>query len=627
MRRAIPATGVCLLALTGAGWAQDRASQADEVIELKTITVTANRTPTEKDKVGSKVEQVIQAQIEAKSRPVLSDYLNLLPGVSFASNGGLGTQGGLFVRGLGSKYVKTFYNGIDISDPANTQVQTHYQYFLTGGASNIEVLKGSQSTLYGSNAIAGLIDISTLGHAEHGVHHTTEAEGGSFGTARGRYGFTAANDGSRFAANVSGLHTDGISAADGFPEKDGYDNVTLDLVAEHRINEAFSVFGSALYIDTTAQYDDDGADNLVNEGKSRTMAGRFGFNLDLMDERLKNTFSMQSFEMDRQDTSEFFGTISTARYLGKRQKFDYQGSFEVHDNLLLQYGIDHERQQANVVSDWSPANGKHHLTGIWSQAAFSPAERLVLTAGLRHDEHSEFGGYTTYRGTASYLFDRFGTRLHSSVGTGFRAPSVAELYETPTGNPDLKPETSVSFDLGIEQSFANDRLVADVTYFQIDVGDQIISRYPLAYGQISGTTRSRGLEISFTYAATDWLDIGGSYTYTDSKSEKGERNLRIPRHAFVLSASAKPSEKWTVDADLKYVSNTVDAAYDSAPPYSRVLVPLDDYVLVNARVAYQLTDSTQIYLRGENLLNENYQTVKGYGTPGLAAFAGIKAKF
>lgn len=603
----------------GTAAAQEAGADEQNATQLPELVLTANRTPTEKSKVGSKVEQVGEAEIEAKARPVVSDYLNLLPGVSVTANGGLGTQSGLFVRGLGSKYVKTLYNGIDVSDPTNTQVQTHYEYLLTGGASNIEVLKGSQGTLYGSSAIAGLIDISTLGQAEEGVHHVVEAEGGSFGTVRGRYGLTAVNDRSRFAANVTGLHTDGISAADGFPERDGFDNATLDVTAEHRINEAFSVFGSALYIDAKGEFDGYDSnppyglvDNLTNENHTKTTAGRIGFNLDLMDGRLKNTVSAQGFKMDR----SMLDSGSEFSYVGKRAKLDYQGSFEATERFLVQYGADYEHQTADVQG-WTSFSKSYDLTGVWAQAIVEPVDDLTLTAGLRHDEHSVFGGDTTYRGTASYLFADTGTRLHSSLGTGFRAPSLYELYDPSYGTSTLKPENSVSFDAGVEQAFLGGRFVADVTYFRLTVDDLIDYDFSTSkYNQVSGTTRSQGVEASFTYAATDWLDLGGSYTYTDSRKPDGSRSVLVPKHAVVLSANARPAEKWTVGADLKFVADTVDS-----------VGKLGDYTLLNAKVAYQLTDTTEVYLRGENLLNEHYQTVRGYGTPGISAFAGIRAKF
>lgn len=608
-----------MAALTGIAGAQDAGTNENGATKLDRILLTPNRTPTEQSKVGSKVEQVSDEDIEQKSRPTIGEYLNLLPGVSLANNGGLGGTSGLFVRGLGSKYVKTLYNGIDISDPTNTQVQTHYEYLLVGGISNIELLKGSQGTLYGSSAIAGVVDISTLGNAENGIHHTVEAEGGSFGTVRGRYGLTAADDRSRLAANISGLRTDGISAADGFPERDGYDNVTLDVTTERRINEAFSVFGSALYIDTKADFDGYDTnppyglvDDLENQGRSKTAAGRLGFNLDLMDGRSKNTASVQGFKLDR----TVVDAGSEFKFVGKRAKFDYQGSFEATDRILLQYGLDYERQTADIIS-WTSFSKSQDLTGVWSQVVVEPLDDLTLTAGLRHDEHSAFGGNTTYRGTAAYLLSGTGTRLHSSLGTGFRAPSLYELYDPSYGNDALKPEKSVSFDFGVEQSFLAGLLTTDLTYFRLEVDNLIDYDFSTSkYNQIPGTTRSQGIEASFIYAAASWLDLGGSYTYTDSRKQDDTRNVRVPKHAVVLSANAQPAEKWTIGADLKFVADTIDGGGK-----------LDDYVLFNAKVAYQLTDSTQIYLRGENLLNEHYQTVTGYGTPGISAFAGIKAKF
>lgn len=620
MYRTLISTASALALLAGAAHAQDSAND-DGVTHLDVITVTANRTPTEKSKTGSKVEQVTQAEIEAKSLSTIADYLIRLPGVFMTSNGGVGTNSNLYIRGLPGGYVKTFYNGIDLADTTGIQVATPYEYPLTGGVTGIEVLKGSQGTLYGSNAIAGVVDLTTLGGIEDGVSHRINVEGGSLGTVRGHYGFSGAKDGSKVAANVSGFRTDGISAFAGGSEPDGYQNTTLDLAVEHRINDAFSVFGSVLHIDAEADFDDFGADSAYNQTLTTILAGRAGFNVDLLDGRWKHTFAAQAFRMDRDSVENPL----TSTFGARREKFDYQSSFEISDRILLQYGADHERQVAETATpDWSAfppvalvdARNAIKMSGAWAQASFEPIDDLVVTAGLRHDKHSEFGGHTTWRATGSYRVPGTDTRLHSSVGTGFRAPSLYQLYDPSYGNPSLDPETSASFDFGVEQKFLDGRLSADITYFRAEIENLIGFDSASGYVQVPGTTISEGVEASFDYAATHWLNLGGAYTYTDSRAASGTRTSGVPKHALVLSATVLPAEKWTVGADLRFVADRVD----------RTGV-LKDYVLLDAKVAYQLTENTQVYVRGENLLNRKYEIVRDYGTPGIAAFAGLKAKF
>ncbi|WP_163267969.1 TonB-dependent receptor plug domain-containing protein [Chelativorans alearense] len=592
-------------------------------LELGEIVITPNRTPTELSTTGSSVTLIGREEIEEQAQPLVTDYLNQVPGVAITSPGGPGTETSLAIRGAPRRYVKTLYNGIDISDPTNTQVQTSYQYLLSGGIDTIEVLKGSQSTLYGSDAIAGVISLSTLGDIDPGVTHLLAGEGGSRGTARASYGLRAADGGSRLSFNATGLRTDGISAADAGTERDGYENVTLDIVGEHEFSDVFSVFGSALFIDAEAEFDDEfpARDNPTATNLSKQLAGRAGFNLNLLEGRFRNTFSVQAFDLER--TIE--GTGFDGTYDGRRHKFDYQGAFDVNRWLTLQGGADYEKQSATFPGITSEAD--FHTTGLWTEAIATPVEDLTLTAGIRHEQHSEFGGHTTWRATGSYLFAETGTRLHGSVGTGFRAPSLNELFGPFGSNPDLQPETSVGFDVGVEQRFLGGDLVADVTYFDLKIDDLIgfVCPDPAidprcesgAYGQIPGTSKSRGLEASLTHRVNSQLTLGGSYTYTHAEDQNGNRLARIPRHAVGLAAAYKPAEKWTISTAGKIALDTVDTG-DFA---------LDDYFLLNAKIAYKPTEDTELYLRAENVLNQDYQTARGFGTPGLSVFAGFKARF
>ena len=613
--------------------------------ELPQIVVTPNRAPTDATKTGSRVETVSREEIEEKSQPLVIDYLDRLPGISISTPGGPGGEGSLSVRGAPRRYVKTLYNGIDISDPTSPQVQTSYQYLLSSGIDTIEVLKGSQSTLYGSDAIAGVIGLSTLGDIEPGVTHLLHGEGGSFGTARGSYGLRAANEDAKAAINIAGFRTDGISAAAAGSERDGYENVTFDAAGEYRVNDVVSVFGSLLYIDAEAEYDDDFASPRnddpfgVNRNLSKQLAGRAGFSVDLLDGRLQNEFSVQAFDLDRRIRSAGLTgsgdrTSFDADYLGKRIKLDWNGSFAATEEVTIQYGADYEKQHAETasISVFPPFpdtigsfDERFSLAGVWGQIVAEPVAGLVLTGGLRHDSHSEFGSYTTYRATGSYEFDT-GTRLHSSLGTGFRAPSLYELFAPPSftggpsvGDPSLQPETSVSFDVGVEQRFLDDRALVDVTFFYLDIEDLIVNNAATGflYEQTDGTSKQRGVEASVIYDINEWLALGGSYTYTSARGPDGSRNIRVPRHEIGLSAAYRPAEKWTISADAKIAVDTVDAG----------AFELDDYVLVNAKVAYQATESTEFYVRAENLLDQDYQTVRGYNTPGFGAFAGFKSRF
>lgn len=594
---------------------------------LEKLVITPNRTPAEASTVGSTVDVVGREEIEEQSLPLAVEYLDLLPGVSLSSPGGVGAEGSLSIRGAPRRYVKTLYNGIDISDPTSPQVQTSYQYLLSGGLQSIEVLKGSQSTLYGSDAIAGVISLSTLGDIEPGIAHIIQGEGGSHGTVGGSYGFRAANEQSKLSINATGYRTDGISAAATGTERDGYENVTFDVNAEHAFSDVFSVFGSALYIDAEAEFDNEGAlptDNPDNTNFSKQLAGRLGFNLNLFDGRFRNVVSIQGFDLERNIYSTTFGPPYEGAFKGRRVKADYQGTVDVNDRIGLQFGVDHERQRARYSDNSSPVetNDAFNQMGAWTQVNVEPLDDLHLSLGIRHDEHSAFGGHTTYRIAGSYLLPETGTRLHSSLGTGFRAPSLYELYAGyGTGNPDLQPETSVSFDVGLEQVLLEDRLVADLTYFQLAIDDLISCEatgpYSCQYNQIPGTSRMRGVEASLSYAATDWLDLTGAYTYTHSVDQNDARLPRVPRHEIGLVASVRPAEKWTISASAKAAIDTVDTGN----------FKLDDYLLVNAKVAYKPTEDTELYVRAENLLDQDYQTVRGYNTPGFSVFAGFQAKF
>lgn len=604
------------------------AKAEEQVLQLEKIVISPNRAPTEASKVGSKVETVTQEEIQTFSLTSVNDYLSLLPGVSVSSIGVGGQETSISIRGADKKYIKTLYNGIDIADTSAPQNQVSFENLLAGGVSRIEVLKGSQGTLYGADAVAGVISISTLTDIGLGTRHFIGAEAGSFGTARGSYKLTHGSETGNYALTIDGVHSDGISLAETFKqgaERDRFRNGTGTIAFEQDLSDSFSLFGSGFLIHSNNEFDASTTpptDSSENHGKSRQLAGRLGANFDLADGRFKNTVSAQIFDLERSllEVSEF-GPFE-GDFAARRHKFDYQGSFETTDWLTMQFGADHERQRARASDNYgTDTNEDMTLTGVWGQALVSPIENLNLGASVRHDEHSEFGGYTTWRLTGAYLLPDSATRFHSSVGTGFRAPSLYELYSPFSGNRNLKPEQSTSFDIGIEQQFMDGRLVGDITYFLLNTDDLIDYSYDTySYVQSSGTTKRQGVEVSARYEATDRLDLGAAYTFTHTQQPDGERRPRIPAHNIALTAVARPAERWEISATAQAVLDVQDIVSGSN-------VGLDDYVLINAKVAYKPSDNTELYLRGQNLLDQKYEVIKGYGMPGASVFAGFKATF
>jgi vitamin B12 transporter len=621
---------VMFVAVTTSATGVTGATARAETIDIGEIVVTPNRTKSDKAKVGSVVDTVSKKDIAAQHLPTVQEFLAQEPGVNVASQGGDGQETTLVVRGADKKYVKTLWNGIDISDTAATQVQVSPEHLLTNGVQSIEVLKGSQSTLYGADAVAGVIGISTLGDFDEGIRYIVSGEAGSFGTFRGSAGVQAGSaDGSRFAANVTGLTTDGISAADrrnGNTERDGYDNVTISLAGEKVLDQYLTAFGSLLYVDNRTEYDDSVAgvvfDNAYNHAERRQLAGRAGLTATSLDGRLRNTVSIQINDVDRHLSSTTFGPVPfDIDFASLRQKGDWLMEYELNDQITLQAGADYERQSfSNGFS-----SNEVWIAGGWGQIIYTPVENLTLTGAVRHDEHDEFGGFTTWRTTAAYLFADTGTKVRGSAGTGFRSPSPFELgyvsFVSGTNNPNLKPEESFSWDAGVDQPLFDGALTASVTYFELDTKNLIDYDFAGdAYVQIPGTTRRNGVEAQLKYAVADWVDVAAAYTFTRAHDTSGARRPRVPKHDVVLGLFTRPAENWNTSTTVRIVHDTVDTV-------SGTLVPLDDYVLVNAKVGYSPMEGMELYVRGENLLDEKYQVVKGYGTKGASVYGGFEYQF
>lgn len=609
----------CALLAVGA-WALPAGAQT--VTELEGIVIqSANRTPTEAAKVGSAVEVITEQELEKHSQSFLKDYLQRLPGVSFRQSGPPGTVAGISLRGAGNAYVKVLVDGMDISDPSGVTAETHFEHLLVGDISRIEVLKGSQSGLYGGDAVGGVISIETKAATRPGFSHSGGAEGGQYNTFRGAYtaGY-ATEDGSNISFTVQGIDTDGFSAVRIGTEDDGYRNVTVSGRGTYRISDTLSVFFAARTTDADVENDTTfPLGDADNTGTFKQHAGRVGANVTLLGGAFENTFAIQGMKLERENF-EPMGWTPYSWFDGDRIKAEYQGVLQFNSQLALLFGADWEE----TGTDNSNINGRvsSDITGAFAQLMMEPIDGLVLTGGGRIDDHSEFGQFDTYRFTAAYMIPGTETKLRGSIATGFRAPSLDEMFGDygfgVYGNPNLEPETSDSWDVGVEQGLFDGRVKLAATYFELDTDNLIAYAGACTIAEpcminIPGVTYRKGVELSGAAIITEGLVVTAAYTLVDTDRPDGTRLPRVPKHSYVLGVDMQPIDKVEINVTAQFVRDVEENAFTE----------LDDYTLLSAKASYEFAPGWKAYVRGENLLDEEYSTTLNFGTPGLSVYGGI----
>lgn len=597
-------------------------------LALDPVVVSANRTPTEAARTGSSVSVLTAPEMQADGRPFVLQQIRDLPGVTVDQSGPPGAISGFSVRGAPSQYVRVEVDGIEVSDPSATQVTPYLQGLLVDDASRVEVLKGSQSALYGGQAVGGVISVTSPRAAEPGLQNAFLIEGGSFSTFRGSYTLTGMNDKGEFALSATHLRTDGFSAAeelDGNREDDDYQTTRLSASGRLHVTDQADVFAAGFWQKQEGNFDNGpGRFGDADNPYETTLWGLRGGTDFATDAGLTSTLAASYYDTKRDLTQ--YGTAST--FKGHRTKVEYLGGWTVSDAVGLQFGADWAREESE--STWD-ASQETWIAGTWGQASWTPTDAFVVTAAFRADDHSEFGYYPTARTTFAWAVAPE-TTIRGSLANGFRAPSNYELFSV-FGNPDLEPETSASADIGVAHSFAEGRGEVSATAFWLEIEDLIefvsLAADPWgAYVQTDGKARSRGLELAAAWEFNDLLGLRAAYTYTDAERPDGAPRNRVPKHDLALTATGA-YKRLSYDLGADFVWDYVDnSAIDFAT--GGVLQTrgwADDFVVVNARIAYAVTETAEVYVRAENLFDERYQTARGYSTSDRAFYGGVTARF
>ena len=464
------------------------AARAQEIFDLDEITVSSTKAgiQTPLDRTGATVQVITQEELEQADETTLAEFLARQPGISVSANGGVGASTNLRIRGLGGAYIKVLVNGIDVTDPSSTQTQFDWGGMTTANLGRVEILKGSSSSLYGSRAVGGVVNISTIQRPDEPGSETTFAlEGGSYETYRGAASYAYSGERGGLTFGIDRITTDGFSAKAGDTEKDGYQGTQLTFSADVMATEALKLGMSAYSLE--AQGDFDGFSSPYTDSiTSRTRAVRTFAQLDLG--AWQHELSLSYYKINR--VYNYTGGL-VSPFAGKRKRVDYVGNYTATDQLSLTFGADWEEESFNTGS----VTGSVETTGLFGEVLYAATADLDLSASVRLDDHSTFGDYTTGRLAAAYRLTG-ATTLRAVAATGFRAPSLDELYGsffgTPYGNSAFVPEESTSFELGVEHEFAVGRSVK-ATAFHNRIENLI--QYDLTtwkYIQVQGESTTKG---------------------------------------------------------------------------------------------------------------------------------------
>jgi vitamin B12 transporter len=653
IRRAVAACAAFAFAFLNIAHAESGDAAIDEVV------VVANRTPEPLSKIGNSVTVLDAAAIKDSQNVLVADLLVQTPGLSLVRNGGVGQPTTVFIRGADSDHTLVVIDGVQMNDPSRTDGGFDFENLLTSDVSRIEILRGSHSTLYGSQAIGGVINIVNPEPAAPFEARAT-AEGGAHDT-----GYFSGNVGGKDGAltwRVSGnwLGTSGIPA---FDERYGGKRLDASQIGGGSAQVRYD-FTPDVQLDvhgyyTQARTDFDGYDTPNakppfsfgddNEyGHTSQLIGYAGLIVKSPSLDLTNRIAVQYTDAETRffdpgaPANEFAVGTETFYGIGRNLREEYQGTWDLAPEYQIVFGAQHERSTIDTDSpafDYSgpmPTRNAAVIDSGYAQLQAQPVGGLTLTAGARYDRHDTFGGHSTGQLAAAWDLNDGHTILRASFGQGFRAPSLYQLYSN-YGDPTLKPELANSWDAGIEQHVGNDRVTLSATYFHRDSRDLIefldcstprprCSLEPYGFYVNVDRATAHGVELQAAYNVTDALSLTGNYTLTDTQDRSpnspnfGNELPRRPRS----TANAAATYNWPVPG-LRTLVNVryADRSFDD----SENQIAMGGYVLIDLKASYAVNERLEVYARVENLADRHYETAYQYGMPGRGAFGGVHVNF
>ena len=603
---------------------------------LDQITVSANRVFTPVNETGAIVNVIDEEIIQNKKATFLTQILSTTPGISVSQNGPVGSTTEIKIRGYGSKYIKVYYDGIDIADVTGVEVKPYIVGIPSNNLKKIEILQGSQSALYGSEAVGGVLFLETKDLKEKN-DSSINIQYGSYNTKSLSISTGYQIEGTKLGLRFSNTESDGYSALETSKEgaeNDGYFNREISIKTLTDFNNGASF--SLNLLNTFNKGDYDGfmgdAENYYYEQLNQGL----GAKLSIKGKNSDQKFGLNFYKTDRTQFSPFAST----EYYGNRGSIDYQ----ILRNFNFGRGIFGLAAETNTVEINKTDKVVNNYASFISLLT-KPINNATLDTTIRLDDHSVFGQKITGRITGTYQPNK-DLVIKVGSGTGFRAPSLDEMYgqynvNDPSnfradsngdftvlyGNPLLKPENSTSMDAGFSYRINKFNAVLSGSIFNIKIDNAIswdpedpTDWYDGKYNQLGSKSERKGYDLRLNTSINSNSKFGISYANTTD--EKGNSVSNIPKQVINVSLFSKVTDKLSINGELQSVSELTGVKSDGSG-----VVPLKDYNLLNAKLSYLLNGNSKIYLNGENLLDETYETSSGYGTAKRSFYLGYERQF
>jgi len=601
-----------------------------QIQNLPETVVSATGIPTDSSQIASSVTVITEEQIQRDQLRTLPGLLATVPGLNVVQTGGPGGQTSVFIRGMNADHVKVLVDGVDVSDPSGPRRVFDFGPLMTDDIDHIEILRGPQSGLYGADAMSGVISITTK-KGSGPATWTTTAEAGSFGTFNQSMQVSGGTTNSNYAFTVAHNLTSSspvtpleLLAPGERRNNDWYNNYTYSGKVGVDLSDIFSVNFAGRYTDTTLRFTNDNFSNfpLVFPNFDQSFSTSHQFNgfgegvLKLFDNRLTNHFGLAYSDILRRVMDP---GVPLQPFDGDRTKIYWRSELALAKGQTLVFGIEREEERALT----SVANASVGNRGIYAELQSSFFDRFFLVSNFRHDENDAFGQHNTWRIAPAFLIPETGTKLKASYGTGFNAPSLAQLYFPPSGNPKLRPEESTGYDYGFEQAFLTQRIRFGVTWFHNDITDLItFGPAPLYRNMNVETAETHGLEAFLAVQISDRFQVRTDYTHTVAINlDSGTDLPRRPRDKTSISVVWQPTDALNLSATTLFVSDWFD--FDrfgfAAAPFKT-----GGYKIINLAANYKINQNVTVFGRINNLFDEHYQDPIGFEKPGFGIYAGLR---